>query len=105
MRAASPGRRIFGRGFRLERALSHDIVIIGGGQMALALGYYLRRASADFLILDQEDGPGGAWRHWLGLAAPLLAGGLQFASGLADAAACSRRLSHARRRDRLSDTL
>jgi putative flavoprotein involved in K+ transport len=44
-------------------APSHDIVIIGGGQMALALGYYLRRASADFLILDQEDGPGGAWRH------------------------------------------
>lgn len=40
-----------------------DIIIIGGGQMALALGYYLRRAKADFLILDAEDGPGGAWRH------------------------------------------
>ena len=45
------------------KAPFHDIVIIGGGQMALALGYYLRRASADFLILDREDGPGGAWRH------------------------------------------
>lgn len=42
---------------------SHDIVIIGGGQMGLSLGYYLRRAKADFLILDAEDGPGGAWRH------------------------------------------
>ncbi|MBN8818720.1 MAG: NAD(P)/FAD-dependent oxidoreductase [Sphingomonas sp.] len=31
--------------------------------MALALGYYLHRASADFLILDREEGPGGAWRH------------------------------------------
>lgn len=31
--------------------------------MALSLGYYLRRAEADFLILDAEDGPGGAWRH------------------------------------------
>ncbi|MBD3813508.1 MAG: NAD(P)/FAD-dependent oxidoreductase [Betaproteobacteria bacterium] len=42
---------------------AHDIIIIGGGQMALALGYYLRRAEADFLILDAEEGPGGAWRH------------------------------------------
>lgn len=41
----------------------HDIMIIGGGQMGLALGYYLRRAGADFLILDAEAGPGGAWRH------------------------------------------
>jgi putative flavoprotein involved in K+ transport len=40
-----------------------DIVIIGGGQMGLSLGYYLRRAGADFLILDAETGPGGAWRH------------------------------------------
>lgn len=42
---------------------THDIVVIGGGQMGLSLGYYLRRAGADFLILDAEDGPGGAWRH------------------------------------------
>lgn len=42
---------------------THDIVIIGGGQMGLSLGYYLRRAGADFVILDAEDGPGGAWRH------------------------------------------
>jgi cation diffusion facilitator CzcD-associated flavoprotein CzcO len=42
---------------------THDIIIIGGGQMGLALGYYLRRAKADFVILDAEDGPGGAWRH------------------------------------------
>jgi len=42
---------------------THDIIIIGGGQMGLSLGYYLGRAKADFLILDAEDGPGGAWRH------------------------------------------
>lgn len=41
----------------------HDIVIIGGGQMGLSVGYYLRRAGADFLILDAEAGAGGAWRH------------------------------------------
>ncbi len=40
-----------------------DILIIGGGQMGLALGYYLRRAGIDFQILDAEAGPGGAWRH------------------------------------------
>lgn len=42
---------------------SRDIIIIGGGQTGLSLGYYLRRAGADFIILDAEDGPGGAWRH------------------------------------------
>ena len=42
-----------------------DILIIGGGQMGLALGYYLRRAGIDFQILDAEAGPGGAWRHAL----------------------------------------
>lgn len=31
--------------------------------MGLSLGYYLRRAEADFVILDAEYGPGGAWRH------------------------------------------
>jgi cation diffusion facilitator CzcD-associated flavoprotein CzcO len=41
----------------------HDIIIIGGGQMGLSLGYYLRRTKADFLILDAEESPGGAWRH------------------------------------------
>lgn len=40
-----------------------NILIIGGGQMGLSLGYYLRRAGAAFTILDAEDGPGGAWRH------------------------------------------
>lgn len=42
---------------------THDIVVVGGGQMGLSLGYYLRRAGADFVILDAQDGPGGAWRH------------------------------------------
>jgi putative flavoprotein involved in K+ transport len=42
---------------------THDIVVIGGGQMGLSLGYYLRRAGADFVILDAQSGPGGAWRH------------------------------------------
>jgi cation diffusion facilitator CzcD-associated flavoprotein CzcO len=40
-----------------------DVAIIGGGQAALATGYYLRRTDLSFVILDAEDGPGGAWRH------------------------------------------
>ena len=40
-----------------------DIVIVGGGQAALAAGYYLRRSAKRLLMLDAEDGPGGAWRH------------------------------------------
>ena len=40
-----------------------DVLIIGGGQAGLACGYFLRRTSLSFAILDAEDGPGGAWRH------------------------------------------
>ena len=40
-----------------------DVVVIGGGQAGLAVGYYLRRAKLDFIILDSQDQNGGAWRH------------------------------------------
>lgn len=40
-----------------------DVVIIGGGQAALATAYFLRRSELSFVILDAEQGPGGAWRH------------------------------------------
>jgi cation diffusion facilitator CzcD-associated flavoprotein CzcO len=51
---------------------SVDVAVIGGGQAGLATGYYLRRAGLvpvrDFVILDAEDRPGGAWQHmWDGL--------------------------------------
>ncbi len=41
----------------------HEIIIIGGGQMGLALAYYLRRAGIEFIVLDAEVAPGGAWRN------------------------------------------
>jgi len=41
----------------------HDVVVIGGGQAGLAVAYYLRRAGLDFVVLDAEERPGGAWRH------------------------------------------
>lgn len=40
-----------------------DVVVIGGGQAALAVGWYLRRTSLSFVMLDAQPEPGGAWRH------------------------------------------
>ena len=40
-----------------------DVVVIGGGQAGLAAGFYLRRAGLDFVILDDQPEPGGAWRQ------------------------------------------
>ncbi|WP_369141797.1 ArsO family NAD(P)H-dependent flavin-containing monooxygenase [Streptomyces sp. R44] len=40
-----------------------DVVVIGGGQAGLAAGYHLRRLGLDFVILDAERAPGGAWQH------------------------------------------
>lgn len=43
----------------------YDVIIIGGGQAALATAYFLRRDNLDFLILDANDTPGGSWtRTW-----------------------------------------
>ncbi|MEX0812323.1 MAG: ArsO family NAD(P)H-dependent flavin-containing monooxygenase [Chitinophagales bacterium] len=41
----------------------YDIIIVGGGQSALACGYYLRRTNLKYLILDAEKKCGGAWLH------------------------------------------
>ncbi|WP_329212329.1 ArsO family NAD(P)H-dependent flavin-containing monooxygenase [Streptomyces sp. NBC_01708] len=40
-----------------------DVVVIGGGQSGLAAGYHLRRLGVDFVILDAQPTPGGAWQH------------------------------------------
>lgn len=42
---------------------SLDVVVVGGGQAGLAVGYYLRRSGLSFAILDSGEGPGGAWRR------------------------------------------
>ncbi|MFE1307619.1 ArsO family NAD(P)H-dependent flavin-containing monooxygenase [Streptomyces sp. NPDC058755] len=42
-----------------------QVVVIGGGQAGLAAGYHLRRLGVDFVILDAQTTPGGAWqRTW-----------------------------------------
>lgn len=60
---------------------SADVVVIGGGQAGLSAAYHLQRRSLvpagtvpegldpsggqarSYIVLDAEDGPGGAWRH------------------------------------------
>lgn len=46
---------------------SVDVVVIGAGQAGLSAGYHLRRTGflpgSGFVILDGDDGPGGAWQH------------------------------------------
>jgi cation diffusion facilitator CzcD-associated flavoprotein CzcO len=44
-----------------------DVVVVGGGQAALAVGYHLarelRQSSATVAFFDDRPGPGGAWRE------------------------------------------
>ncbi|WP_233565068.1 NAD(P)-binding domain-containing protein [Micromonospora musae] len=48
-------------------ARSVDVMVIGAGQAGLSAGYHLHRTGftpgTGFVILDADDGPGGAWRH------------------------------------------
>ncbi|WP_202637988.1 NAD(P)-binding domain-containing protein [Bailinhaonella thermotolerans] len=40
-----------------------DVVVIGAGQAGLSSAYFLRRSGLGFVVLDHNEGPGGAWRH------------------------------------------
>lgn len=40
-----------------------DVIVVGGGQSGLAMGYYLRRTGLSYIILDSQTEPGGAWLH------------------------------------------
>jgi thioredoxin reductase len=39
------------------------VVVIGAGQAGLSSAYFLRRAAVDFVVLDADAQPGGAWQH------------------------------------------
>ncbi len=43
---------------------SVEFAVIGAGQSGLAAGYYLKRAGADFRILDGADRIGGSWPQY-----------------------------------------
>ena len=48
-----------------ESGADFDVIVIGGGQAALAVAYYLRRTGLRFALLDDQDAPGGSWlRAW-----------------------------------------
>ena len=44
-----------------------EVAVIGAGQAGLSAAYYLQSrglaAESGFVVLDANDGPGGAWRH------------------------------------------
>jgi putative flavoprotein involved in K+ transport len=40
----------------------HEVLVIGGGQAGLAMGYYLQQAGLDFVILDAGPAVGHVWR-------------------------------------------
>ena len=49
-------------------ARHRDVIVVGGGQSALAVGHYLRRTNLSYAILDDGRVPGGAWQHtWASL--------------------------------------
>jgi putative flavoprotein involved in K+ transport len=39
-----------------------DVIVVGGGQAGLAIGYFLAQQGRDFTILDAGDEPAAAWR-------------------------------------------
>ena len=43
--------------------MKYDVIVIGGGQSGLAMGYYLRRSGQSYIILDNQNEAGGAWLH------------------------------------------
>src|SRR5690606_25193594 len=41
----------------------HEVVVIGGGQAGLSVGYHLARRGIPFVILDAHTRVGDAWRE------------------------------------------
>ena len=41
----------------------YDVIVIGGGQAGLAIGYHLAQQDRRFTILEAADGPAAAWRE------------------------------------------
>ncbi|MCL8024916.1 FAD-dependent oxidoreductase [Nocardioides bruguierae] len=46
-----------------ERTEPWPAVVVGAGQAGLAASYHLGRLGIEHVVLDADEGPGGAWRH------------------------------------------
>jgi putative flavoprotein involved in K+ transport len=44
-------------------AKRHDVIVVGGGQAGLAIGYFLAQQGRDFTILEAAAEPAAAWRE------------------------------------------
>jgi len=57
----------FGMSRAARRVTRHvpdiDVVVIGAGQAGLSSAYHLRGSGLDYVVLDANPGPGGAWQH------------------------------------------
>lgn len=57
------------REWGFEQTMSEKLkaIVIGAGQAGLSAGYHLKRRGLvpweDYVVLDANEGPGGAWRH------------------------------------------
>lgn len=47
----------------VESCMTISAVVIGAGQAGLSAAYHLKRLGLDFVVLDANDAPGGAWQH------------------------------------------
>ena len=46
-----------------SNAKRHDVVVVGGGQAGLAIGYFMAQRGRDFRILEAAPEPAAAWRQ------------------------------------------
>ncbi|HVY32454.1 MAG TPA: FAD-dependent oxidoreductase [Polyangiaceae bacterium] len=62
MNAAVQLHRYFEPAHTAAEPERYDVIVIGGGQAGLSVGYYLRRRGLDFAILDASERVGDVWR-------------------------------------------
>jgi cation diffusion facilitator CzcD-associated flavoprotein CzcO len=63
MTATAGGLRTDSRPRLAAPARTVPVVVVGAGQAGLSAAYHLGRRGLEYVALDGEDGPGGAWRH------------------------------------------
>jgi putative flavoprotein involved in K+ transport len=62
-RAAEVARLADGERDRPAVTERRDVVVVGGGQAGLAIGYFLNQQNRDFTILEAAGTPAAAWRE------------------------------------------